>query len=400
VDTGSSALSGGSRHSRRWGPASAPTNGRPPGIITAPSKAQAPRTYRQWSAEGTSSTKVPTESAPLGGAPDASWRPHARWPASSSREKRAVGYLARSHRVKFLRDGRCSCHGGEVSSLDMLDRTICDASELMESGSATIGPYTLGSLVGRGAVTLVYEARSSPTTEPVALAVLVEDLLPPSENVSALAALESLRRLNHELLVSPRDFGVDGERVWVTCQLVSCPSLRERMRAGGPLSGDELARVLTGVASALDQAHGAGLVHGLVTLDRIHVCPTGAVFLRGFDLGWAFRRALAESGEPSYGVGNPRPLSPEQVREESPGPRSDQYQLGMVAYEATTGEHPFEGEPLRQMRAKLLEGPRSADSIPMSLRDPFTRCLAPQPQDRWPSCRHFVDALASAGRAD
>jgi serine/threonine-protein kinase len=101
-------------------------------------------------------------------------------------------------------------------------------------------------------------------------------------------------------------------------------------------------------------------------------------------------------------VGTPDYMSPEQCAgNKDLGPASDQYSLGIVAYEMLTGCTPFQAEtPAALIRMHLSDPvppPRSLrPDLPVSVQAAILKALAKEPGDRWPTCNHIAGALSRA----
>jgi serine/threonine-protein kinase len=99
-------------------------------------------------------------------------------------------------------------------------------------------------------------------------------------------------------------------------------------------------------------------------------------------------------------IGTPGYLSPEQIRGQQPGPRSDLYALGCVMFEALTGQRPFGGDDLAARWAQATSAPPVASSLCPALGSRYdaflAQALAADPQDRFPSGTAFAEALQAA----
>ena len=141
-------------------------------------------------------------------------------------------------------------------------------------------------------------------------------------------------------------------------------------------------QILRAIASALDADHRNGIVHGDVAPARIRVDPAGGV-------------TISDLGLPASVVYR----APEQWRGEAIGARTDQYALGVVAFQMLTGQPPFEGaEPQDLMRLHLSEQvPRAAalrKEISPAMDAALRRAMAKTPELRFPTASAFVEALS------
>jgi eukaryotic-like serine/threonine-protein kinase len=174
------------------------------------------------------------------------------------------------------------------------------------------------------------------------------------------------------------------------------------LQRGGPLPVSVTRTIIGQVGRALDYAHRRGVVHRDVKPGNVLVDREGWVIVSDFGIAKvAQQRGLTMTG--SF-VGTPTYMSPEQctARKELTG-ASDQYALGIVAYELLTGQPPFVGDsPSALLVAHLQEQPPPLVEVrpdcPPSLADAIMRMLAKKPEDRWPSMRDAVAAIGGENR--
>jgi eukaryotic-like serine/threonine-protein kinase len=169
---------------------------------------------------------------------------------------------------------------------------------------------------------------------------------------------------------------------------------------GREVRGDEPVRWLGDAAAALDYAHEQGVIHrdikpGNMLLDLQRSLHVG-------DFGIA-RAATEETITGSTQFGTAAYVSPEQALGQPATQASDRYALAVVAFELLTGRRPFMGEhSAAQARQHIEEEPPLASSVmpslPPALDAVLARGLAKRPEDRWPSCGAFADAVEAAVR--
>jgi serine/threonine protein kinase len=213
--------------------------------------------------------------------------------------------------------------------------------------------------------------------------------------------------LNHANTVTVHRFGYTSAGVpYLVLQYVNGVTLAERLAAEGPLPVTEARRILGDVAAGLAAAHRSGFVHrdirpGNVLCER----DSGRVFVT--DFGLAGLLPEAENGSPHITqagevLGEPRYISPEQLRGEPVTEGTDVYALGVMGYELLTGESPFRGETLRELSAAHLRSPpRSLESlredVDAGLADLLAHCLAKEPRKR-PGAEYIARKLRSVLR--
>ena len=261
---------------------------------------------------------------------------------------------------------------------------------------ALAGRYSIDSELGRGGMGIVYLAREVHLDRLVAI-----KLLPPGRAAQPSLRERFLRearlaaKLSHPNIIPIHAVEATGGFVYYVMAYVDGETLAERVRARGPLSSSEGARVLREVAWALAYAHGQGLVHRDVKPDNILLeGATNRVLVADFGIAAAFGDAAEISGTPEF-------MSPEQALGRTLDARSDLYGLGATAFYAFTGRHPFEGGSATEVLAKQVMEPAPplasvGISVPRKLASLVDRCLAKEPHQRPESAHALAEQLSVA----
>jgi serine/threonine-protein kinase len=268
-----------------------------------------------------------------------------------------------------------------------------------------VAGYLVEEPLGAGGMAVVYRARDERLRRPVALKVLAP----------ALAADEEFRRrftaesraaaaVDHPHIIPVYEAGQAGLALFIAMRLVTGGDLRQVPAREGPLPPERAAVLLSPVASALDAAHAAGLVHrdvkpGNVLVDSAPGRPEH-VYLSDFGISKGAASSAGLTGTGQY-LGTPDYTSPEQVRGLAVDGRTDQYALACVAWLLLTGTVPFQrDDPMDVLFAHLHAPLPSLDSVrpglPAAAGPVLARALAKEPGERYPSCGEFTDALRDA----
>jgi serine/threonine-protein kinase len=221
-------------------------------------------------------------------------------------------------------------------------------------GTTLNGRYRLLSLLGTGASAHVYLAEDLTLQRSVAVKLLQPALADDEGFLKRFRAeARAVAALNHPNVLQVYDWGEEDSVPFLVTEYLAGGSLSDMLAAGVHLSPEQAALVGQQAAAGLAYAHQRGLVHRDVKPANLLFDDEGR--LRITDFGVA--RALAEASwtEPIGAmIGTVRYASPEQAEGLPVDGKADVYSLGLVLYEAMTGEVPFVGEtPLASLRARL-----------------------------------------------
>lgn len=259
----------------------------------------------------------------------------------------------------------------------------------------SFGPYVVEGVLGSGGFGRVYRA-VAPDGDRVALKVMTAS--------ASADDLERFRReadirLQHANIVGVLDHGeTDQGEHYIVFELVEGETLHERFRAA-PLSPAEVVRHATQMCAGLAVAHAQGLVHRDLKPSNVMVTEDGDVKLLDF--------GIAHSTAPEAGerltmigtvVGTPGYLSPEQARGEgSVDARADIWGVGILMYQALTGNQPFfRATSMATILSVVLEEAEPVDTavaLPVALVKIVHRCLRKSPADRYQSAHALAEAL-------
>ncbi len=268
---------------------------------------------------------------------------------------------------------------------------------------AEFGPYSILRQVGRGAFGVVYEARRNPLKKRMALKILHEHVLSsPDAATRFQREIMAAAQVEHPHVIQVFDGGVRDERGFLAMEFLDGETLGERLKRDKVLRSDEIVDVLLPIASALDAVHNAGVVHrdikpGNIFLAR-HVSGIAYPKLVDFGIAKLVSDELDLTQTHSW-LGTPFYMSPEQVRQsKSVDARSDQWSLGVVLYEALTGEKPYRAEVLLDLLEAITSRsptPPSEvrDTVPKGLDAVIARMMERDPTRRFPSMRAAGAAL-------
>src|SRR5690242_619896 len=260
------------------------------------------------------------------------------------------------------------------TATEMLEDLIADAGAYHEPAAApqvgesgferrlrrALGDdYELLDEIGAGGFGRVYRARDLGLEREVAIKVLHPAL------TADLGVVERFRReaqlaarLSHPNIVGIYDIQGRAGLQWYVMELVMGENLAQRVQRHGALSLPATERLLSEALSALEHAHGKGLVHRDLKPENTLIEPDGRLRITDFGLALALRGerfggATSRSGTPQF-------AAPEQLLGERVDPRADLYSLGATAYFALLGRPPFDGTTTEAILAK-----QTVDALPL-----------------------------------
>jgi serine/threonine-protein kinase len=260
------------------------------------------------------------------------------------------------------------------------------------------GRYAIEGEIGRGATGIVLRAREVATGRAVALKQLVVTDRLWLQRFQREA--QTARLLSHPHILSVYELLADGGKFYLAMEFVDGTSLEDVLKKGKRHSIPEALRMLEQTASALDHAHGKGIVHRDVKPGNLLVRTDGLVKLVDFGVAKGIEAGGSSSTMAGMAVGTPDYMSPEQVDMRALDARSDQFSLAAVAYELLTGVKPFEAEHVQALVAQIVsEDPPTLAEARQVLGAPvdvLMRGLAKTPGERYASCGEFVAALRAS----
>lgn len=201
----------------------------------------------------------------------------------------------------------------------------------------------------------------------------------------------------HPHLVRMYDFVEDGAASFLVMEPVPGRPLSEAVRAARGLAWDQISRIVRQVGAALDALHAHGALHRDVKPANIMLRPDGAAVL--MDLGLARDAASPTLTGADSVVGTPCFFPPELLRGEALGPRSDLYQLGLVAYFAAHGQHWFDPrQDLVDVARQILDRDADPDlgSVPPGVAAWLRRAVDPRPGRRFENGDQLARGLEAA----
>ena len=258
--------------------------------------------------------------------------------------------------------------------------------------------YRLVRRIAVGGMGSVWEAEDTVLHRRVAVKLLSDSLSADRRFADRFRReAQAAARLSHHNIAGVFDYGEDDGHQFIVMELVQGRPLSDRLADAGRIDPSEAVGITVAIASALEAAHEAGIVHRDVKPGNVMLTRSGEVKVLDFGIAAAAGAPLTATGAR---MGTATYLSPEQATGEPPSPASDVYSLGVVLYEMLAGRPPFTGDTPVGVAAQHVQrqppplGELAAD-VPPHVVAACEQALAKDPAARPPSAAAFAALLLS-----
>ena len=266
-----------------------------------------------------------------------------------------------------------------------------------------VGPYRIMEQLGQGGMATVFKAYHASLDRYVALKVL-HTAFGEDPNFEARFQREArlVAKLEHPNIVPVYDYAEHTGRKYLVMKYIEGETLKARL-ARGPLSSDELNKIIVAVGSALSYAHKMGILHRDIKPSNVLLTTDGSIYLADFGLA-----RIASAGESTLSgdmiMGTPQYISPEQAmgkKELDEG--TDIYSFGVMLYEMVVGQVPFNADTPFSIIHDHIYTPLPIPSninpeVPETVERVLLKALAKERPDRHPNIAALVEAFQQAWR--
>ena len=264
-----------------------------------------------------------------------------------------------------------------------------------------IGPYRIIEQLGQGGMATVFKAYHANLDRYVAIKAL-HPAFNQDPNFEARFQREArvVAKLEHPNIVPVYDYAEHEKRPYLIMKFVEGNTLKARMDQG-PLSADEITKIVDAVGSALAYAHRQGVLHRDIKPSNVLLAEDGQIYLADFGLA-----RMAQAGESTLSsdmmMGTPQYISPEQAMGKADlDSRTDLYSFGVMLYEMVVGKVPFSADtPFSIIHDHIytpLPLPHVVNpDVPEPVERVLLKALAKERDDRFSDSAGLVEAFKSS----
>ena len=256
--------------------------------------------------------------------------------------------------------------------------------------------YLVGERVGIGGMAEVYQAQDTGLGRTVAIKVMLPQYAEdPQFTARFRQEAASAANLQSPYIVNVYDWGQEGSTSFIVMEFVRGSDLKTAITQRGPINQRKVAEIGSQVCQALSVAHGLDIIHRDIKPQNIMVQPDGNVKVMDFGIARAKNSVLEKTNAV---LGTAHYISPEQAQGKELSPTSDIYSLGVVLYEAVTGQLPFDGPDAVSVAMKQVNEqpmpPRSINAaIDPNLEAIIMKAMSKSPAERFSTAREMRHCL-------
>ena len=266
-----------------------------------------------------------------------------------------------------------------------------------------IGKYEITSILGKGAMGIVYKALDPDINREVAIKTIRFDLISEVTEKEDLMKrfmreAQAAGKLEHPHIITVYDVAREEDLTYIVMQYIEGESLQAKIASHEEYSIGYIIGLMNNLCEALDYAHQNGVIHRDIKPANILIDREGKPFLVDFGVARVETSTLTQTGTT---VGTPSYMSPEQVIGKAVDKRSDVFSLGVILYELITGRRPFEGDNITTVIYKIVNEDPSSPSelkkgLPVGFEHVILKALAKNPENRYTSCQEFAAEIKAA----
>lgn len=293
----------------------------------------------------------------------------------------------------------------------MMVTNFCNRNALLEKRLLVIlhnmddgkfSRYEIREILGKGGMAEVYRAYDPYFDREVALKILRREMVDDTRLKERFEReTKIIAKLEIEAIVPVYDIGRgDKGQLFFVMRLMAGGTLSDRMQ-NGPISPEEVGRIVQRIAPALDDAHKRGIIHRDLKPGNILFDENNNAYISDFGIAKSVSFASTSTLTDGGVVGTPRYMSPEQARGDVVDARSDIYSLGVIVFEMLIGKTRFDvvtplGLAFRDENSPVPRLQDTDPTFPLAVQDVIDKVLARDREKRYATSLAFADALTDA----
>ncbi len=260
----------------------------------------------------------------------------------------------------------------------------------------TLGKYKIETVLGQGAMGVVYRAYDPVIKRQVALKTMSGDFQANPEMLQRFyREAQSAGSLRHFNVVTIYDLGEENHQPYIAMEYLEGANLQDLIRQKSVTTLNRVLHIMRQCCEGLHYAHCRDIVHRDVKPANIFILHDDTVKIVDFGIAMVGASTITKTG---MVMGTVSYMSPEQVQGQPLDGRSDQFSLGIILYELLTGKKPFQGENIPAICMKIVsQAPAPVRDLyphcPPPLESVLQRCLAKNRDHRYPSLNEMARDL-------
>jgi serine/threonine-protein kinase len=263
-----------------------------------------------------------------------------------------------------------------------------------------LGRYQVMSVLGKGAMGLVYKGLDPAINRLVALKTIRLDFVTDPEEMEELKErlfreAQAAGKLSHPNIVTIYDVGSEGNLQYIAMEYLQGQTLEQLMKRKTKFNYKIVAQIISQMCQALEYAHERGIVHRDIKPANIMILPDYSVKIMDYGIARIDSHSMTKTG---IAMGTPNYISPEQLKGQATDRRADLFSLGVVMYEMLLQRRPFKGESITSLIYSILNHDPMKPSevnpeIPLLFDHVIMRALKKDPSQRYQKATEITTDL-------
>ena len=269
-------------------------------------------------------------------------------------------------------------------------------------GKILAGRYEIIEKIGEGGMAYVFKARDNLLNRYVAIKILKEEFSKDEVFVKRFRTeAQSAASLIHPNIVSVFDVGEDRGISFIVMELLESKTLKDYIQAKGPLSSELTLKIAAQIASALEAAHKAHIVHRDIKPQNIILNQNLVAKVTDFGIAKVTNTSSATITSFGKTMGSVHYFSPEHAKGGYTDAKSDLYSLGVVMYEMATGKLPFDADSpvsvaLKHIQETPIEPKQINPNVSQALNQIIMKAMEKSTANRYQTATEMLTDISIA----